>query len=253
MRILIIAGHGGTPYDSGATGNGFQEAKLTREVANLLFTELKNVKTVTPVMFDQSKDAYKVVRAGGSLPLSGIDYVLEIHFNALNGKAYGTEVLVKSNETGVGTETAICKYMAQLGFTNRGIKRRDDLAVMNTVKRNGISPALVEVCFIDSKKDIDIYTKNKVNVAKAIAKGVAEGFSLEYTDGEDDMTVEEVKKIIEDNKVVYNTINEVPDYGKETVQKLVDKGFLKGDTKGLALTEDMLRIFVVNDRAGFYD
>ena len=51
---------------------------------------------------------------------------------------------------------------------------------------------------------------------------------------------------------VYNSIDEVPDWGKATVKKLVDKGYLKGNGKGLDLSEDLLRVLVINDRAGMY-
>ena len=36
MKLLLIAGHGGTPFDPGATGNGVREADLTRDFANRL-------------------------------------------------------------------------------------------------------------------------------------------------------------------------------------------------------------------------
>ncbi len=32
-KFLMIAGHGGAPYDPGATGNGYEEANLTRDLA----------------------------------------------------------------------------------------------------------------------------------------------------------------------------------------------------------------------------
>ena len=50
----------------------------------------------------------------------------------------------------------------------------------------------------------------------------------------------------------YNTIEEMPGWAKATIQKLVDKGFLNGDGKNLNLSEDMVRMFVINDRAGVY-
>ena len=34
MKILLIAGHGGTPYDPGAVGSGYTEAVETRRMAN---------------------------------------------------------------------------------------------------------------------------------------------------------------------------------------------------------------------------
>ncbi len=54
-------------------------------------------------------------------------------------------------------------------------------------------------------------------------------------------------------KKVYDTVDAVPTWGKATVQKLVNKGFLQGDDHGkLALTTDLLRLLVINDRAHLY-
>lgn len=54
-------------------------------------------------------------------------------------------------------------------------------------------------------------------------------------------------------KKVYDTVDAVPAWGKATVQKLVNKGFLQGDDKGkLALSTDLLRLLVINDRAHLY-
>ena len=55
-------------------------------------------------------------------------------------------------------------------------------------------------------------------------------------------------------KMIYNYIDDnMPEWARPTVQKLVDKGYLLGDGNGLNLTEETLRILVVNDRAGLYD
>ena len=68
-------------------------------------------------------------------------------------------------------------------------------------------------------------------------------------------TPNEFKKTWSDEEVekVYNWTEEVPEWARPTVQKLLDKGYLKGNDKGeLELTYSMLKIFVVNDRAGLY-
>lgn len=58
----------------------------------------------------------------------------------------------------------------------------------------------------------------------------------------------------ESAKKVYNSVAECPAWAKDTVQKLVNKGFLQGDDQGkLALTTDLLRLLVINDRAHLYD
>ena len=51
-------------------------------------------------------------------------------------------------------------------------------------------------------------------------------------------------------EVRYNTVAECPGWSRETVQKLVDKGYLGGNGQGLDLSRDMVRLLVILDRAG---
>ena len=69
------------------------------------------------------------------------------------------------------------------------------------------------------------------------------------------------RRLEEENMKRYNTIAELPEWARETVKKLCDKGVIKGnggakDSSGypadLNLTEDMARLLVWNDRAGMY-
>ena len=78
----------------------------------------------------------------------------------------------------------------------------------------------------------------------------------------DNMTDERVKEIATQvandmiykySDKVYNKVEEVPEWGKATVKKLINKGLLKGNEKGLDLSYTLLRLLVVNDRAGLYD
>ena len=54
-------------------------------------------------------------------------------------------------------------------------------------------------------------------------------------------------------EVRYNTVEECPDWARETVQKLIDKGYLGGNGQGLDLSHDMVRVLVIQDRAGSFD
>jgi hypothetical protein len=57
------------------------------------------------------------------------------------------------------------------------------------------------------------------------------------------------------SKMVYNYMDSnMPDWARSTIQKMMDKGLLQGDENGcLGLTDELLRVFVTNDRAGVYD
>ena len=50
----------------------------------------------------------------------------------------------------------------------------------------------------------------------------------------------------------YETVTELPDWARPTIEKLVDRKILKGGGAGLDLSMDMIRMFVLNDRAGLY-
>ena len=52
-----------------------------------------------------------------------------------------------------------------------------------------------------------------------------------------------------------SAVNEnMPELARPTIQKLVDKGLLKGNEKGeLGLNDTMLKLLVINDRAGLYN
>ena len=59
----------------------------------------------------------------------------------------------------------------------------------------------------------------------------------------------------EETEMTYNYIDKnMLEWARPTIQKLVNKGYLNGNEKGeLGLNDTMLKIFVVNDRAGMYE
>ncbi len=69
---------------------------------------------------------------------------------------------------------------------------------------------------------------------------------------EDNMTEKQVKQLIEQSKTVFDTEEAVPEWGRATIEKLTKRGLLRGEDGKLALTEEMLRVFVVLNRAGAF-
>ena len=175
MKILLIAGHG--DGDCGAIGNGYYEADLTREVATLLKAELDDCADVT--IADTKKNWYKhIIKQKNSFNFKPYDYVLEIHFNSFTNKtANGTEIYITRAEKSHGVETNIVKGISNIGFTYRGVTRKN-YDLIHYIKNQGVSSALLEVCFISNEKDMKLYQSKKGEVIKAIAKGIADGFSL---------------------------------------------------------------------------
>ena len=63
-----------------------------------------------------------------------------------------------------------------------------------------------------------------------------------------------VERLEASTEKVYNYTMEIPDWGRPTIQKLLDKGLYKGSSESdLNLPESLLRTLVINDRAGLYD
>lgn len=265
-RILLIAGHGES--DPGATGNGYREADLTREIVALVKPELEKYAIVD--IADTSKNWYK---HRYSLDATPYNYVLEHHFNAIktesvsDGATKGVEIYVTNAETGTAVEKNIVDKIAALGLKNRGVKKKD-WSLIKCIKNQGVSAALLEVCYIDDIDDMQIYTSKKKQIASAIADGIAEGFGLkEPTDknisnkeyGVLNMSqYEELKSEIQALKAaqetVYHYTVDVPDWARPTIQKLLDKGIYKGASESdLNLPESLMRTLVINDRAGLYD
>lgn len=56
----------------------------------------------------------------------------------------------------------------------------------------------------------------------------------------------------EDMAVRYNTLAECPKWAQDTIRKLMHKGYLSGDGSGLDLSHDMVRLLVIQDRAGVF-
>ena len=189
MKVLLIAGHGAG--DSGAVGNGYKEADLTRKIVAALEPKLKKYCSVG--VYPTSRNAYDDVQNGtfaNHVPggIRSYNYVFEVHLNSSaddpdgNGVTTGTEIYITSAEEGYTVETAILKNVCSMGFRNRGVKRTD-FSVIATCKNYGVSSALLESCFIDDQDDVDLLVPNIDEFAQKVVDGIAEGFGLKASSG----------------------------------------------------------------------
>lgn len=261
MNIFLIAGHG--DGDSGAIGNGYREADLTREVVELIPEYLSEYADVT--VGNTGRDWFRWLKSN-SFNFRPYDYVLEVHFNSGagdsvgDGRVTGSEIYVTTSESGISVEEEILRSMAELGLTDRGVKRKN-FSVISKIKAQGVSAALLEVAFIDDKDDMMLYEVRKNDIAQSIARGIAVGFGLESSGTLTESQYNELNRRIDDleyelrySEMIYNYIDDnMPEWARPTITKLVEKGWLTGNENGeLELNDNMLRMFVVNDRAGLY-
>ena len=103
---------------------------------------------------------------------------ISIHLNAAarakaDHKIKGCEALVYSTVSDAAAiGQGVCQELKALGFTNRGVKKRTDLAILKGIT-NGGQNVLIEVFFCDDEDDYNLYKALGVDViGKAIAQGI---------------------------------------------------------------------------------
>jgi N-acetylmuramoyl-L-alanine amidase len=164
-RIVISSGHG--LYVRGASGilDEVDEARLVVEaVADDLRERGVEVETFhDDVSRSQNENLNRIVDYHNAQTR---DLDVSVHFNAYEqvSKPMGTEVLyVTQGELAGEVAAAIA---AEGGLINRGSKKRTDLFFLNETAGPAI---LIEVCFVDSEADAELYRENFDAICDAIA------------------------------------------------------------------------------------
>ena len=177
--IYLDAGHGWSSgaWDSGAVGNGYQEAELTadltarmakyaREVYGLNVFESTSEGTSRPDYRGRQADAKS----------RGCTSLVSIHFNASDGSgASGYESYRHEsvpNPRSARLQSIMHAQLASTGLRNRGA-RSADFAVVSG-RNDGLPATLLEICFVTNPYDMRQYMANRDKVARALAKGLYE-------------------------------------------------------------------------------
>ncbi len=170
-KIILDPGHGG--YDNGASYNGRREKDDVLSLAFDVASELR--KLGYDVEFTRVDDVYdspnEKARIGNA---SGADYFISLHRNSnpTPNSSNGVQTLVY-NDFGIKGQMArnINKRLEDVGFRNINVEERKNLAVLKGTKMPAL---LLEVGFINSDKDNQLFDENKARIAEAIAVGIDE-------------------------------------------------------------------------------
>lgn len=167
-KHLVICGHGQgqTGYDPGATNPslGITEAGKVREFANLMKKYSGNrIDYIT----DHNVYDYRSIGSLGN----GYESITELHFNAFNGQARGSEILIYSGYTADSLDQKLLAILAKR-FTNRGFKQVNWLYNANVSASRGYNYRLVEIAFIDNNSDVGIYEANKDSMAREFVQAI---------------------------------------------------------------------------------
>ncbi|MEH2267395.1 MAG: N-acetylmuramoyl-L-alanine amidase [Nostoc sp.] len=166
MKFGIDSGHN-CPPDTGASGIKFED-NLTLDVGNRVIAKLRALGNEVVVCKPSSARTVteSLSKRCSTANASKVDIYVSIHFNCFNGQANGTEVYATS-ETGRKIAKPVLDEIVKLGFFNRGVKSGSHLYVL---KNTDMPAILVEGCFIDSSRDMNLF--NPEAMANAIVKGL---------------------------------------------------------------------------------
>ncbi|KOP27503.1 cell wall hydrolase [Hapalosiphon sp. MRB220] len=166
MKFGIDCGHN-CPPDTGARGIKIED-NLTLEVGNRVISKLNALghQAVSCKPDRASTVGDSLRKRCNTANANKVDIYVSIHFNAFNRQANGTEVFAVS-DTGRKYAKPVLDEIVKLGFFNRGVKNGSHLFVL---KNTNMTAILIECCFVDSQKDMNLY--NAEAMANAIVKGL---------------------------------------------------------------------------------
>lgn len=183
-KLFIIAGHGAG--DSGAVGNGYQEAERVRALA----TKIKEIGGDNVVLSDLALNSYKSNIIGRNLvPKDCV--ILELHLDSSeNTTAKGGHVIINSGFKADEYDNALANMISTM-FPGRSKKivGRNDLANVRRAAENGYNYRLMECCFISNTNDIAKFNNNIDKLATEILR------CFNITAKEEDKQKNENKKI----------------------------------------------------------
>ncbi len=260
MKIAIDAGHG--LYTAGKRCLKSIDPKETREwalnsrIAEKVIVRLRDYDCAVVRIDDPTgqSDVSLTARCNKA-NAAGCDFYVSIHHNAgINGGS-GGGIVVYTYLGAKASTKAVAKAVYDAAVARTGLKGNRSAGVaeanFQVLRSTKMSAILGEFGFMDSTSDTPIILTEDFaeKCATGIVAGLAAGLGLKQIA----VTVAENTKTEEEEMKTYNTVEEMPDWAKATIAKLVKKGvLLGGSTGGLYLTEAQMRIFVVNDRMKIY-
>ena len=169
--IMLDAGHGGT--DPGAVYNGRREKDDTLRLVLAIGQILQN--RGVDVEYTRTTDIYQTpFQKAMEANEAGVDYFVSIHRNSFeqDNIVSGVESLVY-DLSGIKYRMAenINANLETVGFVNLGVKARPNLVVL---KRTKMPAVLVEVGFLNSNTDNQLFDENFNDITLAIADGILE-------------------------------------------------------------------------------
>jgi len=231
VKVYVDVGHG-ERGDPGAVSGRFIEHQMNIKVAHAFANRMQQhgwevkVEQGNMEMGDSARAANRY----------GADLLLSFHFNAGGGDR--GEVIYSWESGALELANVVAEGLKKVGQTvvkvYKSKANSSGTAEYFGILRVSKMPAvIVEPCFIDNPVDRQIADTDEE--LRDIGYCIADAL-VEYYGGEE---------------MIYKTLNDVPDWGKPLVKKLIDRKSLAGDGKGnINLPEATLKTLVILDREG---
>ncbi|MBE6984298.1 MAG: N-acetylmuramoyl-L-alanine amidase [Ruminococcaceae bacterium] len=260
MKICLDPGHG-EGYNPSPCGFGYAEGTRMYELSLILAEELEKYK-------DSTGEAVTVVNTRKNIRMSpslydraatakGCDLLLSLHSNAVgNGISNGTDYVAVFHSI-YDKDKAFAEAMAKAIAETMGTKQRpqaltkingagnaDYYGIIRHAQTFGVRCLLLEQSFHTNSATTK-WLMNDANLRRLAAAEAAQ-------------VANEYNLTKEDEEMRYYYLKEVPKvYREETLDRLIDLGFIKG--KGgvgedliIDLGEDAIRLMIYHDRMGLY-
>lgn len=166
MKIALDLGHG-CPPDTGAIGLRSEESMI-EEVGKYLIPLLQAQHEVILVRPKKASSVgHSLVQRIQKANEAKVNLFISLHFNCFNKNTNGAEIFAIS-ATGKKYANLILAEIVKLGYFDRKVKDGSQLYV---VKNTSAPAILIEGCFCDNQKDLDLFDAEKMAVA--IAEGIS--------------------------------------------------------------------------------
>lgn len=232
-RVCIDPGHGGK--DPGACSGEFKEKDLTLDISLTLKKRLSRYKNFKVFMTRETDESVSLHNRCEIANKNLCSLFVSIHINsASNSSASGIETYVYGEGDKSNGLLFQERLIAITGEKDRGVKTNPLLYVLGSTDMTAV---LLELGFINNFHDINNLRKAtyRQTLVNAIESAICKYFDIPVKgDG---------------TKMIYQTVNQIPEYAKSIIKDLVDSGIIKGEENGnLNLTDEMVRTIIICKR-----
>lgn len=285
VSIMLDAGHAGDFFNASPVVEGYYESAVMWNLTSKLKQHLEDYGFSVGMTRNSISEDPELTERGRRA--SGYDLFISLHSNAAASETPDAPWMIhfrSDNESWLDDESIRIAYVLGdvisdtmgvsepyyyergVGFDRDGDGKLNDeyYGVLFGAKSVGVPGIIIEHSFHTNARAAR-WLLDDGNLER-LAEAEAEALAKYYRMKDEPMTKSEKERVekleakvkslsykIENVKPKYNWTTACPAWARETVHKLMQKGFLKGDQNGqLNLSEDMCRMLVILDRAGAF-